>query len=216
MPHPVDRHDQPFLTAAAVAADLTAQEAVAQRWTQPSVLPRMSVGALACHLESQWRRALALLPQHTDLPTLESADAHYARADWVTATALDDPALADTATNAAAEAVDGPVTIAQQGCANLRAVRNLLDTGAAGEVVAIPWQGWSLRRDDFLLTRMVEIVVHIDDLALSVEVATPTVPEDAFGPVRELLARLAERRHGQSALVGALTRRERNRPISAF
>ena len=80
----------------------------------------------------------------------------------------------------------------------------------------IPWQWWSLRRADFLLTRLLEIVVHSDDLAVSVRVATPEFPDEAFEPVRDLLVRLAVRRHGQSAVVGTLSRRERAKPIFAF
>jgi len=98
----------------------------------------------------------------------------------------------------------------------LDVIRDLLATGAARDVVLIPWQGWSLRRDDFLLTRLLEIVVHADDLALSVAIATPEFPDEVFVPVRDLLVRLAVRRHGQSAIIGALSRQERSRAISAF
>lgn len=80
----------------------------------------------------------------------------------------------------------------------------------------VPWQGWSLRRHDFLLTRLVEIVVHTDDLAVSVGVSPPTFAHDALGPVLELLTRLAVDRHGQSAVIGTLARKERTRTISAF
>lgn len=70
-------------------------------------------------------------------------------------------------------------------------VRGLLAVGSAHEVVLIPWQGWSLRRDDFLHTRALEIVVHTDDLAVSVGVPTPEFPPEVFAPVRDLLVRLA-------------------------
>ena len=52
-----------------------------------------------------------------------------------------------------------------------------------------------MRRDDFLLTRLLEIVVHTDDLALSIDVLPPTFPDDAFTSVLELLTRLAVGRH---------------------
>jgi hypothetical protein len=61
-----------------------------------------------------------------------------------------------------------------------------------------------------------QIVVHTDDLAVSVATPTPPFPDEVFTPVQDLLVRLAVRRHGQSAVIGALTRRERSRPISAF
>jgi hypothetical protein len=67
-----------------------------------------------------------------------------------------------------------------------------------------------------LLTRMLEIVVHTDDLALSLGIRTPEFPAEVFAPVRDLLVRLAAQRHGQSAVISALTRSERSQPISAF
>ena len=42
----------------------------------------------------------------------------------------------------------------------------------------IPWQGWSLTAHDFLVTRLMEIVVHSDDLAASVGLPTPEFPDD--------------------------------------
>ena len=98
----------------------------------------------------------------------------------------------------------------------IRLQERLLAAGTACDVVLIPWQGWSLRRDDFLLTRMLEIVVHADDLAVSAGVRTPEFPAGVFAPVRDLLVRLAVKRHGQSAVIGALTRSERTQAISAF
>jgi hypothetical protein len=95
-------------------------------------------------------------------------------------------------------------------------VSGQLAAGIAHDVVLVTWQGWALRRDDFLLTRLLEIVVHTDDLAVSVAVPTPEFPDDAFAPVRDLLVRLAANRHGQSAVISTLTRRERSRVISAF
>ena len=73
----------------------------------------------------------------------------------------------------------------------------------------MPWQGWALRRDDFLVMRMMEIVVHSDDLGASVGITAPTVGPAVLQPVLALLTRLAVRRHGQSAVVAALTRAER-------
>ncbi|WP_460826110.1 hypothetical protein [Nostocoides australiense] len=42
----------------------------------------------------------------------------------------------------------------------LAEVTSLLRSGTAHDPVTIPWQGWSRRQDDYLLTRLVEIVVH--------------------------------------------------------
>ena len=132
----------------------------------------------------------------------------------MTASSPDDPAN-DRSTDDD-EAGLGPVALDDRSARALETAWGLLTLGAARDVVFIPWQGWSLRRADFLLTRLLEVVVHSDDLAVSVGVATPEFPDEAFEPVRDLLVRLAVRRHGQSAVVGTLSRRERAKPIFAF
>jgi len=209
-----DQLDAVFPVAAAAALDLLQYGEVGDRWLLPSVLPKMSVGALACHLGLQVVRSAEVLPMATDLLPLESVDAHYGQAAWVTSTSPDDPA--NDRSGADAEAALGPAVLADRSSGALEIVRRLLADGAAADVVPIPWQGWSLRRDDFLLTRMLEIVVHSNDLALSVGVPAPEFPGEVFAPVRDLLLRLAVRRHGQSAVISTLTRRERTEVISAF
>lgn len=73
----------------------------------------------------------------------------------------------------------------------------------------MPWTGWDLTLDDFLTTRFLELVAHSDDLAVSVDLPTPTVPESAATVVVDLLSRLALRRHGSTAVIRALFRSER-------
>jgi hypothetical protein len=211
---PDTRFDTAFPVAAAIALDLVRQPVVTDRWAAPSALPKMSVGALACHLGRQTVLAARLLPVPTAWAALADVDEHYARAAWVHASSPDDPA--NDRGNDDAEAALGPAALAERVTGALETVRGLLAGGAAQDVVAIPWQGWALRRDDFLLTRMLEIVVHSDDLAAGLGTDTPRFPDEVFAPVRDLLVRLAVRRHGQSAVVATLTRRERARPISAF
>ncbi len=209
-----DRLDAAFVHAAGVSLDLLRHPEVAQRWSEPSALPRMSVGALACHLGRQTVRVAELLPTATDVAPLDSADAHYRSATWVTSTSPDDPA--NDRSHDDADAGLGVDALVRRTAHALDAARELLGSDQAQKVVLIPWQGWSLSRDDFLLTRLVEIVVHTDDLAASIGTPTPDFPEGAFTPVLELLARLAAHRHGQSAAISALSRDERSRSISAF
>jgi hypothetical protein len=54
-----------------------------------------------------------------------------------------------------------------------------------------------------------ELVVHIDDLAISVGIPTPELPAAATDAVIALLGALAARRHGPVAIVRALARAER-------
>jgi hypothetical protein len=210
----VGRLDGVFPIAGAIALDLIQRAEVSGQWLRPSALPKMSVGALACHLGRQIVRAAELLPVATDVPPLDSVDGHYGRAAWVTSSSPDDPCN-DRSTDDA-EAALGAAALRDRAARALETVRGLLAAGAAREVVLIPWQGWSLRRDDFLLTRMLEIVVHADDLAPSVGVPAPEFPDDVFAPVRDLVVRLAVNRHGQAAVISALARSERTQVISAF
>jgi hypothetical protein len=211
---PVDRLDAAFLSAASTSLHLIRSREVSDRWTEPSALPKMSVGALACHLGRQAVRAAEVLPVATDVAPLDSAAEHYRSAPWVRTTSPDEPPNDRTVDDA--EAALGPAALERRATDALESVRDLLAAGGAREVVLVPWQGWSLRRHDFLLTRLVEIVVHTDDLAASVEVPPPTFAHDAFTPVLDLLTRLAVARHGQSAVISTLARTERTRTISAF
>ncbi|WP_430501639.1 maleylpyruvate isomerase N-terminal domain-containing protein [Micromonospora trifolii] len=214
MSRPVDALDVTFPIAASIALDLIRRPEVTEQWSSPSALPHLSVGGLACHLGRQAVRAAELLPTPSDLPTLESADNHYERAAWVTEGSPDKDSVASGPDEA--DAVRGPADLHARSAQALKEVGDLLSRGAAREVVPIPWQGWALPRSEFLLTRQLEVVVHSDDLAVSVGVPTPEFPAEVFDPVRDLLVRLAVRRNGQSALISALSRSERARNISAF
>ena len=76
-------------------------------------------------------------------------------------------------------------------------------------VVLVPWRGWSLKLSDFLTTRLLEIVVHCDDLAYSVDIPTPPFPPSAVDRVIGLLGQLAVQRHGVTAVLRGLSRAER-------
>lgn len=211
----MDSCDDAFVTAAHLALHLVTRPEVASRWDARSALPEMTVGMLACHLGRQSARAAEVLVMDSPDAPLRDAGEHYRRAAWVRTTDLSDPAH-DRSTDAD-EASQGFAAMRDRCSDTVSAVGRLLRDGGAAEVVAIPWQGWSLRRPDFLLTRMVEIVVHADDLARSIDVPTPPFPDDVYLPVLHLLAELATERHGQAAIISALTRRERMPDtVSAF
>jgi hypothetical protein len=65
--------------------------------------------------------------------------------------------------------------------------------------------------DGFLVTRMVELLAHTDDLASSVGLATPEFPSKAYDIVIHCLCDVARRRHGDLEVLRALARRERSR-----
>jgi hypothetical protein len=70
--------------------------------------------------------------------------------------------------------------------------------------------GIVIRLDDYLRTRLVELVVHADDLAISIGVPPPTVSPTLTDEIITHLVAVARRRHGDPAVIRALTRRERD------
>jgi hypothetical protein len=133
---------------------------------------------------------------------------HYARAVWIGAP-LDGEVNVGIRTRGESIAAGGPESLAERASAAVAQQRTKLAGVSADRAVFMPWTGWALTLDDFLTTRMMELAVHMDDLAVSVALATPVLPDAAFDPVLILLARLAARRHGQTALLRALARAER-------
>jgi hypothetical protein len=76
-------------------------------------------------------------------------------------------------------------------------------------VTYVPWQDCWVATEDFLVVRLMEVVVHADDLAASVGQPTPAFDDEVVQPVLALLAMLAAQRHGSVAAVRALSLAER-------
>jgi hypothetical protein len=195
-----------YLSAGTTAAALLREPALSARWLQPSALTDFSVAGLARHLANQVTLTVSLLaaaPGVSAVPVLE----HYTRNAWVTS-GVDsadnvsirrrgEEAVAGTTAQALADEVD----------AALVELRRVVPAEPADRVV--DFRVWGLAVDDFLLTRVMELVVHSDDLAVSIGVPTPEMPAAATDATIQLLSRLAAWRHGPLAVVRALARRER-------
>ena len=210
-------HDS-FVDAARTALDLASTTEVKAAWTDESSCAGMSVGGLAHHLVQQAGHAVRLLSMEPvaepPIPLLE----HYARAAWVEA-GPEEEANVSVRESADAAAAAGPDEVVAQGAAALEQLPSALRRhhDRIPHQVRIPWQGWSLTTEDFLVTRAMEIVVHSDDLASSVGLDTPEFPDDVVTEVLRLLAGVAVRRHGQAAVVRALSRPQRAPgSVSAF
>lgn len=196
-----------YLTAAESAAALVRHPGVAQAWDEASALARMTVGALAAHLAKQILGAVELLAKPASsaeaLPLVE----HFARAAWIGAD-LDDEVSVFVQGAADMYAPDGAQDLAVRTDAALDQVRALIADRPADWPVPIP-TGWSLTRDDYFRTRILEVVVHSDDLAYSIGIPTPDLPAAVTGPVLDTLVRIAARRHGAVAVLRGLARSER-------
>ncbi|MES2092386.1 MAG: hypothetical protein V4531_01065 [Actinomycetota bacterium] len=69
--------------------------------------------------------------------------------------------------------------------------------------------GEELLLDEYLRTRLVELAVHTEDLALSIGVEV-TSPAPAVSMAVDILVAAARERHSDQEVLRALTRRERD------
>jgi Mycothiol maleylpyruvate isomerase N-terminal domain len=208
-----------FLAAADAAVGLLESGEVAKRWGEPSACEGFTVGGLAAHLG--WQVQAARRAVEAERPAAGAAvtglTEHYARAVWI-GTGPDSP------TNVGIR--ERGERLAEAGAAeNVRLTREAREFVAGrfaslkpGEPVAVPLvEDRVLTVEDLLTTRLLELVIHADDLAVSVGVPTPQAPDSAYARVFGLLTPLAVRRHGQLAVLRALSRSERApESIAAF
>jgi hypothetical protein len=199
-----------FVEAARISRELLERPEVAARWTEPSALVGLTVGGLAEHLAQQVLLVPGLLaaPAPDPVPPVASLLEHYARSTWFGAD-LDEPANVGIRDRSEQAAAEGPGQLLARVAQALAECERELPAQPAGRLVQPPRVTWSLALDDYLTTRLMEMVVHADDLAFTLGVATPLFPEDVTDPVLGLLVRLAARRHGFVPVVRALARAER-------
>ena len=213
-------HVAAFLSAVDLSVDLAARPEVREAWGRESACAGMTVGGLAHHLLKQTGNTVtglraAPVAAGDDAPLIGLQE-HYARAAWVEAAPDDDVnvSIREGDNEAAGVVPDVVLELGREWAAELP---GLLGAPRRPDTIFIAWQGWSLSTEDFLTTRMMEMVVHGDDLAASVGVDTPTYPDDVVRPVLGLLTGVAVRRHGQTAVVRGLSRPQRAPgSISAF
>jgi len=195
-----------FLRSAALCADLIAAPGVAAAWQDPSVLPDLTTGALAGHLS----RGILQVEWFLDAGTPAGA-APITAADYYTPPpdASRNSAVRDRGRE---RAEAGPTAIADEvrDCLERLARRlpgeppdRLLEARGSSGI-----RGRVLLLDEYLKVRLVEQVIHGDDLARSVPgtdaEADPAACRIAIGT----LVAAATRRHGQMAVLHALARRE--------
>ena len=201
-----------YLAAADAAIVLLESSEVTVRWGEPSACEGFTVGGLAAHLG--WQVQSAQLTVESERPASDAAvtelAAHYTQAAWIGAS-LDSAANIGIRDTGEQRAEAGPAEVARL----TRESRDYLATQFESltpdeELVALPWiKDRVMTLEDFLTTRLLELVIHTDDLAVSVGVPTPQAPDSAYERVIALLTQLAVRRHGQIAVLRALSRAER-------
>jgi hypothetical protein len=206
-----------FLVAAQSALELIGQVEVVRRWREPSALADLSVGGLAAHLGDQILPVHAAVTAGTNVTDEEpiSLLEHYDRVAWAN-NGIDDESNVTIREGAEQHAQPGHDALVASLEHAMRDIRTAFDALVLPPAIRMPWWDWSLSFDDYLVGRVMEIVVHNDDLAVSVDTPPPLLPEEVLGPVLALLVGVSLHKHGQAAVVRALSRSERAGNISAF
>lgn len=195
-----------YLQAAVSTAELVRDPAVAAAWDRPSALAEFSVRGLTGHLAFQVLGVPPVLAAAAPEAAQSTLSDYYAKSAWIGA---DVDAEVNVRLREFSEdiAAKGAPALVEEIDSALQELRAALPAEPADREVA--FSGRTLLVDDFLITRMMEMAVHSDDLATSVGIATPELPSEVYDPVLALLSQLAVRRHGQTAVLRALSRAER-------
>ncbi len=178
------------------------------KWDEPSALEHMTVGALAAHLGRAF--TTAWLYMQADECTIEEdidASRYFFRA-------FDQPDddLADLRASIVQRAADD----AEPGAAALRELHARTVSDLRTKLIGEPAERGievfgdvCMPLDSYLVTRMVEAVIHSDDLAYSLGTDTPTFAPDVVDLVMVALLGMARERHGDVAMLREFARGER-------
>ncbi|WP_161628700.1 maleylpyruvate isomerase N-terminal domain-containing protein [Nocardiopsis salina] len=203
--------DQVFLRTAEAAERLLRHPTVASRWNAPSSLDGYTVGALSGHLARAVQTVLTCL----DAPESSSGRAPSEAADYfLTVLATHDPVDSDfhrAVRQRGAEASgQGARALADQFSSARRILEQRLDEEQLDRRVEV-LGGLVLTMGEYLRTRLLELVVHLDDLAVGVGLdASAEISDEAYRITAGLLGEIAAAREGGPATVRSLSRRERH------
>lgn len=197
-----------FLEMGDAVAGLLNHPDVEERWAEPSALANMSIGALAAHLGRAFTTAWLYL--QADECTMDEdidASAYFFRA-------FDQPdediaeLMANIAQRAADDAEGGPGSVRELHDRTVSDLRTRLIGEPADRGIEV-FGGVCMPLDSYLVTRMVEAVIHSDDLAYSLGIDMPVFQPDVIDIVMVALLGMARERHGDVAMLREFARGER-------
>lgn len=197
-----------YLDAAGAAVDLLGRREVGEKWNEPSVLAEFTVRGLAGHLA----RAVLQVEWFLDMPQPEeppvTAVQYYA--ELVGTDDVNSELNVGVRARGEETAAGGWARLYLDTSNVLDRLRSRLpEVPADTRVLAF---GRSLLIDEYLKTRLIELTVHLDDLALSIDHQDHKVPDTATTYAIAVLVGVARAKHGDRQVLRALTRRERATP----
>jgi hypothetical protein len=200
-------------TTTAVGAVLTGwAPALAERFDSPSALDQFGVRGLAGHL----LRAMTSVEMYLDRPAPAGTDgsgpitaaAYYAQL-LAGETDIDSALHRSVRQRGLESAPEKPEDFAPAWSEVTARLLRRLEAEPPDRLVSV-LADLVLTLDEYLVTRLIELVVHTDDLAVSLGVPPPDLDPAATGLVIGTLVGVARIRHGDVAVVRALARRERD------
>jgi hypothetical protein len=201
-----------FQAAGQWFAELAGREEVAQRWDEPSALAGYSIGGLVGHVAA----AVGWLGPLLETVHPGAAVPVWSVAEYMAPLSVQNPADLDGPLHAAARAQGergaqrGPKETLTRFSERFESAVTRLAAESLDRAVDLrPTLPGAIRIGDFLRTRIVEFVVHGDDLAASIGV-TAEPPAAAVTVTTATLMAMAVSTHGPTTVVRALARRERS------
>jgi hypothetical protein len=203
-----------FGEAGRVFADLAGRPEVGKAWDQPSALAGYSVGAIVTHVNAAigWLGPLLDAPVPPDRrPTRRTDYLEYFQGLKIPPDGAGLPIhdlILEKSERAARHGWESNrdrfAGVFEQLLSRLEGEsgERLLDLGPALPLV--------IRLGDFLPSRVLELVVHGDDLAASVGLELPPLSEATTGVAIDVMVDIARAGHGDLAILRALARRERS------
>jgi len=200
----------PFVAAAEVAARLVGRPEVAARWGEPSALAAYTVGGLVAHLLLATERTEGVLDEEEPVGRLVVGAAEFYGVNRV-GTAADNETGLHPIVRAAAEKIaeSGPAAVAERFTALVDRLRPRLPADRLVTILQVPDGATTF--ETYLRTRVVELVVHVDDIATSVGIDVEPPPESVDVAVG-VFVELARARSGDLAVIRAFSRAERAAP----
>jgi len=200
-----------FLQGAQVVLEAVSDWAVAEAWDRPAVLEDQLVSGLAGHLV---RSGVWVVAEYADAgipdgPVNFTSAAHYFHTLMTAASSEDHQAIRKRGADFASPGHDE----VQQALEHLlEGLGPRLRSREASQLIAVT-RGEVMRLGDYLTTRIVEQVVHLDDLARSVKRGPWSLPPGAGELTIAVGIDIAILRGGNASVIRALYRRGHAEPL---
>lgn len=199
-----------YLACLPPVVELLADELLDAHWDEPSSLVGLTTGALAAHLARSATRPLVVMERRTSVAPVATTPGGYYRAIDLTGD-LDSEINTGIRQRADTEARAGPAAIH---AAVAAAAGTLATTVPALELDAVieAFADLPIPFSVYLETRVLEIVVHVDDLLAGLPTLPGELPAAAWTVATEVALDVARSRSGDRALLRTMVRGERAEP----